>query len=88
MNAELVAGIQERIIIPTAYLTDYLSSLKALSHNNHTTPIIQTLDVAQNCTRSIDWNSFAQAPAMLDATNAFEDGENARLDWSQAAVEE
>ena len=88
MNAELIAGNQERILIPTAYRTDYLSSLKALSHNNHTTPTIRTLDVAQNYTRSIDWNSFAQARAMLDATNAFEEGEHAKLDWSQAAVED
>src|SRR3546814_4203662 len=33
MNAELVARDEERIIIPTAYRTDYLGVLKAFSHN-------------------------------------------------------
>jgi Fic family protein len=50
MNAELVAGKQERIIIPAAYRTGYLGALKAFSHNATTTPLIRMLDYAQGYT--------------------------------------
>jgi hypothetical protein len=79
MNAELVAGGQERIIIPTAYRTDYLSALKAISQNGHTDPLVRMLDVAQRYTHSIDWSSMATAHTMLEETNAFTEGELAKL---------
>lgn len=78
MNAELIARDQERIIIPTAFRTDYLGALKAISQNGHTNPLIRMLDAAQRYTHSIDWSTIDRARAMLDETNAFE-GENARL---------
>lgn len=79
MNAELVAGGQERIIIPTAYRTDYLTALKAFSHNGQTMPLIRMLDVAQGYTHGIDWTTLARARAGLMATNAFAEGEDAKL---------
>ena len=79
MNAELVAGGQERIIIPTAYRTDYLGALKALSRNGHTTPLIRMLDYAQQYTHAIDWSNLARARQMLEQTGAFAEGEDARL---------
>lgn len=79
MNAELVAREQERMIIPTAYRTDYLGALKAISQNGHTDPIIRMLDAAQRYTHSIDWSTLDRARAMLDETNAFAEGENAKL---------
>lgn len=79
MNAELVAGGQERIIIPTAYRTDYLGALKALSHSAHTTALIRMLDYAQHYTHAIDWGDLDGARMMLKQTGAFADGENARL---------
>jgi Fic family protein len=79
MNAELVARDQERIIIPTAYRTDYLSALKAFSHNGQTAPLIRMLDVAQGYTHSIDWSTLASARSALMATNAFAEGEDAKL---------
>lgn len=79
MNAELVAGGEERIIIPTAYRTDYLGALKALSHNSHTTPLIRMLDYAQRYTHAIDWKELNHARMMLEQTGAFAEGENARL---------
>ena len=79
MNAELVAGGQERIIIPTAYRTDYLGALKALSRNGHTTPLIRMLDYAQQYTHAIDWSDLARARQMLEQTGAFAEGEDARL---------
>lgn len=79
MNAELVAAGQERIIIPTAYRTDYLGTLKAISQNGHTDSVIRMLDVAQRYTHSIDWSSMASAQTMLVGTNAFAEGELAKL---------
>ncbi|WP_333604805.1 Fic family protein [Novosphingobium sp.] len=79
MNAELVAGAQERIIIPTAYRTDYLGALKAFSHNGQTAPLIRMLAKAQRYTGSIDWKTMSSARAMLEAGNAFAEGEDAKL---------
>ncbi|MBU6207716.1 MAG: Fic family protein, partial [Alphaproteobacteria bacterium] len=81
MNAELVARNQERIIIPTAYRTDYLGALKAFSHNGLTDPLIRMLDVAQSYTHRIDWTDLERARADLAATNAFAEGSDAKLKW-------
>jgi len=83
MNAELIAAGQERIIVPTAFRTDYLGPLKALSHNAETAPLIRMLDVAQRYTHGIDWRTLEHARAMLEQTNAFAQGEEAKLrvDW-------
>jgi Fic family protein len=73
MNAELVAADEQKIIIPTVYRNNYLSSLKALTHNGLTEPLIRTLDFAQKYTRSLDWDDFKDARRQLTATNAFLD---------------
>lgn len=77
MNAELVSEGQERIIIPTAYRTDYLLSLKALSRNHDPDPVIRMLNYAQRYTHSIDWSNLDQAHRELDKTGAFAEGDNA-----------
>lgn len=87
MNAELVAGAQERIIIPTAYRTDYLGALKAFSHNSHTEPLIRMLARAQRFTGSIDWDTMASARVMLEAGNAFAGGEDAKLKFPESGQE-
>src|SRR3546814_18079962 len=79
MNAELVAGGEERIIIPTAYRTDYLGALKALSHNTATAPLLRLMDYAQRYTHALDWRTLDAARALLDQTGAFGQGELARL---------
>jgi len=79
MNAELVAGGQERIIIPTSYRTDYLGALKALSDNGHTVPLIRMLDYAQQYTHAINWGDLDGARRMLEQTGAFAEGEDAKL---------
>ena len=79
MNAELVAGGEERIIIPTAYRTDYLTALKAFTHNARIEPLLRMLSVAQGYTSRIDWSSIELARADLAATNAFDEGEHAKL---------
>ena len=79
MNAELVASDQERIIIPTAYRTDYLGALRAFSHNGYTDPLIRMLDVAQSYTHQIDWGTLERARTVLAATNAFDGAADAKL---------
>ena len=79
MNAELVAGGQERIIIPTAYRTDYLGALKVFSQNGLTEPLIRMLSFAQNYTHKIDWSTLDRARKMLTKSNAFAEGEDAKL---------
>lgn len=79
MNAEFVAADQERVIIPTAYRTDYLGALKAFSHNARTDPLIRMIDVAQSYTHKIDWTNIDSARANLAATNAFDDSAEAKL---------
>ena len=79
MNAELVARDQERIIIPTAYRTDYLGALRAFSQNGRTDPLIRMLDVAQSYTRRIDWSTLERARAALSVTNAFDGAADAKL---------
>ena len=73
MNAELVAGGEQKIIIPIIYRNNYLTALKALTHNGHTAPLIRTLDFAQQYTNAIDWSDFVGARGMLEETNAFVD---------------
>lgn len=82
MNAELVAHAEERIIIPTAYRTDYLGALKAFSKNGYVDPLIRMLDAAQSYTAAIDWSTFERARTMLEDTNAFAEGEQAKLKLS------
>lgn len=79
MNAELIAGGEERIIIPTAYRTDYLGVLKALSQNRHIPPVIRMLDRAQRYTHALEWRDIDQARLMLERTGAFAEGEDAKL---------
>ena len=82
MNAELLARDQERIIIPTAYRTDYLGALKAFSHNAHTEPLIRMLDIAQGYVHRIDWSTLETARADLARTNAFAEGPDAKLKYA------
>ena len=79
MNAELVAGGQERIVVPTGYRIDYLSALKALSQSSHPTPLIRMMNYAQQYTHLINWNELDTARKMLVQTGAFDEGQDAKL---------
>ena len=43
MNAELVAGGDERIIIPTVFHGDYLAALRALSRTGRPEPLVRVM---------------------------------------------
>ncbi len=79
MNAELAAGGEERIIVPTAFRTDYIEALKAVSNNGHTRPLIRMLAYAQQYCHAIDWRDLDRARMTLEQTGAFAEGEDARL---------
>jgi fido (protein-threonine AMPylation protein) len=79
MNAELVAAEEARIIIPTVFRNNYLSALKALTHQGRPDALIRSLDFTQKYTSLIDWSDFNKAQAMLLATHAFEDANIAEV---------
>ena len=79
MNAELVAAGQARIIIPTVFRNNYLSALKALTHQSRAEALIRSLDFVQKYTSLIDWSDFKNAQATLLATHAFEDASTAEM---------
>ncbi len=80
MNAELVSENEQRIIIPTVYRNNYLTSLKALSHNHITEPLVRTLAFAQNYVSKLDWSSLKSAEKILKSTNAFIDPNEAEME--------
>lgn len=73
MNAELIAGGQRRILIPSVYRDEYLDGLRVLTRQDHPMPFLQTLDFAQRYTAAIDFSNFDLAASILRATHAFED---------------
>ena len=80
MNGELVAGGQERIVIPTIYRDNYLAALRALSQNGICEPLIRMLDYAQRWTAAVDWRSVRETAEQLAALNAFPDPLEAEAD--------
>ena len=77
MNADLVAAGERRIIVPTIFRSNYLSGLKALSHNGVTRTLIRSLDFLQRYTLAVDFSTLVGAQGQLDATNAFRDAQRA-----------
>jgi hypothetical protein len=77
MNAELVAAGERRIIVPTVFRSNYLTGLKALSHNAITRTLIRSLDFLQRYTLAIDFSTLVGAHEQLEATNAFRDAQQA-----------
>ncbi len=77
MNAELVSKSEQRIIIPTIYRDNYLSALRALSHNAISDPVIKVLDFAQRYTLRIHYDDFNTAGLDLERTHAFMDSKEA-----------
>ena len=76
-NAELVATKEERILIPTIFRSNYLTSLKALSQSSNPTPIVRTLDFAQRWVVAVPWTDVTATRAVLEQCNAFMDAAEA-----------
>ncbi len=80
IDSEIILSTKEqRIIIPTVYRNNYLTSLKALSHNQITEAFIRTLAFAQDYISRIDWSSLKSANKNLQITNAFVDQNEADM---------
>jgi hypothetical protein len=83
MNAELIAGGERRILIPTVFRQDYLLSLKALSQTDRPAPFVRMLDRAQAFTARIDFTDLTEASRQLREAHAFDTSEDALLrDWA------
>jgi hypothetical protein len=85
MNAELVAGGQTRIFIPTVYRNEYMSSLKRLT--NHTDPqgFTRVMSYAQEFVSRIDFTDLNDAREALADHNAFLDpADDAKLRMPEA----
>lgn len=78
MNAELVAGHQARIIIPTVYRDDYLGALRRLSRQDDPSILLKALRYAHDYTAAIDYTTFATAADQLANTHAFDDPDSTR----------
>ena len=72
MNAELVAGGQVRIIIPTVFRDDCLRGLRNLSRLHDPEALIAVLEFAQRFVAAIDWTDFDREERQLRSANAFE----------------
>lgn len=77
MNAELVAGQQSKIIVPTGFRSDYLSALRRLSRDDDPSVYIKALRFLHDYTAQIDWTTHDTAEADLRSTNAFEETDDA-----------
>ena len=71
INSELTSGNEERLIIPTVFRDNYLSSLRALSSGNGSTAFLRSLEYAQLYTSRVSWRNYETARKTLERTNAF-----------------
>lgn len=71
MNAELVAGRQPRILIPTVYRDNYISALKALSLADEPQALVRVLDFAQRWVAAMPWSDLPTTTAALTRCHAF-----------------
>ncbi|MFN8520553.1 MAG: Fic family protein, partial [Chloroflexota bacterium] len=73
MNAELVAGGEVRLIIPTVYRNNYVAALRGATHNGVFDALYATLAFARRYTAQVDFTSRATAERDLVRTNALMD---------------
>lgn len=71
MNAELSAGRETRIIVPTIYRSNYLEGLRLMSNHGNPETLIRALDFGQRYVHAIDWTTLKGARSLLEKTNAF-----------------
>ena len=73
MNAELTAAAQQRIIVATALRGDYLSGLRAMTHNAFADTYVSVLSALQAYTGAVDFSSRPAAELDLHRRRAFDD---------------
>lgn len=72
MNAELVAAGSCRIIIPSVYRNEYISSLRRMTHHNDSSAFLRVMSFAQEFVRQVDFSDLNSALQILERCNAFE----------------
>jgi hypothetical protein len=77
MNAEYVAGDEQRAVIPTISRNDYLRALRRLSRQDRPDLFVTYLDRVRRWTSRVDWSTLAIARSELDRTHAFVDANDA-----------
>ena len=73
MNAELVAGNQTRIFIPSVFRNEYVGSLKRLTNHCDPQSFTRVMSYAQQFVARIDFSDLNAARQALAAHNAFLD---------------
>lgn len=77
MNAELVAGAQMRIVVPTVFRDDYLDGLRMLSRQDQPGVLIKAMRYVHDYTAQVPWNAVEAARQTLAATHAFNEPNSA-----------
>ena len=73
MNADLVAGGQTRVIIPSVYRNEYIGSLKRLTHYGDPAAFLRVMAYAQDFVSRIAFSDLDTAQRTLAACDAFHD---------------
>lgn len=77
MNAELSSQGFCRVLIPLSYRDEYMSALRALSHNGSPTPLCRMIDRAQRWASLMSWTGREQVMALMERTGALVSPERA-----------
>ena len=70
MTAELVAGNQERIVIPTVYRDNYIAGQRTLTAGHGARAMLGMLDFAWAWTAAVPWRGFETTMTTLRACHA------------------
>lgn len=84
MNLALSAESRTRIIVPTVFRDDYLTSLRALSREREPEPYVRMLNRAAAFSGWLDFRSQEACFAQLAASSAMEDPSEAKLTFAPA----
>ena len=71
MNAELVAGGESKIIIPTVYRDDYLGALRRLTRRSDPLTYIRMMERAHEFSENVYGDDRNAMEAYLKSCNAF-----------------
>src|SRR5438094_363805 len=73
LNAELVSGKEQRILVPTSRRDDYLNALRLLSRQSRPELLPRVMADLQRYSSTIDWTSFDAAVKQLQSDGAFKE---------------
>lgn len=77
MNAEYVAGDEQRAVIPTISRNDHLRALRRLSRQDRPDLFVTYLDRIRRWTARVDWSTLDATRGQLEQCNAFVDASDA-----------